>query len=149
MANFTLEEFTFSQAAARRGLDNRVPPALLASAQTTLAMLERIRAFLSERKGHPVPLLISSGYRSPEVNAAVGGSARSDHMQALAADWTAPAFGTPYQVCAALVPEVDNLRIGQLIHEFGRWVHTSVPKPLNLVNRIITIDQTGTRIGIA
>jgi zinc D-Ala-D-Ala carboxypeptidase len=143
--NFTLAEFVATQ---HRRIDNTLPTALVPQATGTLAMLERIRAALSEIAGHDVPLIISSGYRCPALNAAVGGSASSDHLKALAADWIAPAFGTPHTVCKALAPRIDALGIGQVIHEFGRWVHTSSRMPALAKNRVITITAAGTRLGI-
>ena len=63
-------------------------------------------------------------------------------------DWKAPAFGTPYQICKALAPQIQVLGIGQLIHEFGAWVHTSTRTPAVASNRVITITAAGTRLGI-
>lgn len=146
--NFTLAEFEASQTATRLRIANRVPEALLPNARATLEMLERIRAALSAQAGRPVPVIISSGYRSENVNRAVGGSARSDHLTASAADITAPAFGSPLQVCRFLAPRVGELGIGQLIHEFGAWVHVSTRMPDKAVNRIITISHAGTSVGV-
>jgi zinc D-Ala-D-Ala carboxypeptidase len=146
--NFTLREFVRSQTATRLGLDNQLPAELMPNARATLQMLERIRAFLSSRAGRDVPLVISSGYRCAAVNAAVGSGAGSDHRQALAADWDAPAFGTPYEICKALAPQVSALGIGQLAHEFGEWVHVSTRVAARPVNRIITISHAGTVPGI-
>lgn len=146
--HFTLTEFEASQVATRNRWGNRVPADLLPNAEATLRMLQRIRDFLSERAGRDVPVVMSSGYRTPQVNLAVGGSPISDHIKALAADWTAPAFGTPLQVCQALAPEIEQLGIGQLIHEFGTWIHTSVRAPLHARNRVITVSHAGTRVGI-
>ena len=146
--HFTLAEFTRSDVAARRGIDNTLPEPLVPAAMATLEMLERIRAYLSKLAGHEVPLLLSSGYRSPALNLAVGSSSTSDHPKAAAADWTAPGFGTPLQICQALAPQVGVLGIGQLIHEFGQWVHCSTLMPAKAANRIITITRAGTRVGI-
>lgn len=146
--HFTLAEFEVSQAAARLRIANRVPEVLLPNARATLEMLERIRAALSAHAGRPVPIIISSGYRAPNVNAAVGGSANSDHITASAADWTAPAFGSPYAVASFLAPHVGELGIGQVIHEFGAWVHTSTRVPAKALNRIITISHAGIVAGI-
>ena len=148
MRHFSLPEFEASQIATRRGMDNRVPATLAASANRTLAMLEGIRARLCDIKGTDVPVILSSGYRCPALNLAVGGSANSDHMLAAAADWTAPAFGAPYEVCVALWPHASQLGIGQLIHEFGRWVHTSHIASSSPINRVITISAAGTVPGI-
>lgn len=143
--HFSLEEFT---ATIHRNINNTMPQGLLANATKTCEMLERIRAHLAIVKGNDVAILISSGYRCKALNDAVGSSDTSDHLQALAADWIAPSFGTPYDICMALAPQFSNLDIGQIIHEFGRWVHTGAKPPAKPVNRIITIDANGTRAGI-
>lgn len=146
--NFTLDEFTRSDAGVRGGITNALPSELADAALMTLQMLERIRAFLCEQAGHDVPILISSGYRCAEVNELVGGSKKSDHLLAAACDWTAPSFGSPFAVCRALAPQAAALGIGQLIHEFGRWVHTSTRVPGAAANRIITISAAGTFLGV-
>lgn len=118
--HFQLSEFTLSQAGARLGLANE-PTAQALQNLTLLAnlLLEPIRSLL----GHD-PLLISSGYRSPAVNRAVGGAPTSAHLQGLAADFTCPGYGTPRQVCQAIVDA--RLRFDQLIFE-GSWVHIALP----------------------
>jgi len=146
--HFTLAEFTASQIAARRGIANTLPPDLAPAAQQTLAMLERIRAYLSRVAGRDIPISISSGYRCPDLNTLVGGSRTSDHVRAAAADWTAPTFGPPVEICRALAPVMAELQIGQLIHEFGQWVHTSWRMPLQPINRVITISRAGTVPGV-
>lgn len=146
--HFTLEEFTASSTAARRGIDNSLPAEHMIAAKDACYLMERIRAFLSSRAGRPVPIFITSGYRCPALNAAIGSSSTSDHLKARAVDFKAPGFGTPHEVAAALAPVVDELQIGQLIAEFGSWVHVSTRRPDKLVNRILTIDSAGTRAGI-
>ena len=149
--HFTLAEFVASDTAARRGISNALPTDLLPAAQETLAMLERIRAWLSAQAGRDVPIIITSGYRSPALNAAVGSSPRSDHVKAMAADWRAPAFGSPVDICRAIAPIVGILGIGQLINEFpgpSGWVHTSTRMPERSANRIITITTAGTFAGV-
>lgn len=141
--HFSLAEFVASDIAAAHGIDNSMPPELLDQARDTAAMLERIRAHLSSLAGRDIPIGLSSGYRCLQLNRAVGSSDTSDHRAAMAADWRAPAFGTPYAICQALAPHVDVLGIGQLIHEApgtGRvWVHTSTRIPSKPINRVITI----------
>ena len=78
----------------------------------------------------------------------MGSSSTSDHPKACAADFTAPVFGTPLQVAQALAPVVSTLGIGQLIHEFGQWVHISTRQPAKPVNRIISIGRGGVFPGI-
>jgi hypothetical protein len=121
--NFYLHELTASQAAERFGLDNTPGPAVLENLRILAARLEQVRAAL----GHP-RILVSSGYRSPAVNARVGGSKASAHLKGLAADFIAPDFGTPLQVCHALVHPRVSLVFDQLIYE-GTWVHLGLPAP--------------------
>ena len=147
-AHFSLAEFTRSDIATRRGIDNTLPAALEPAALATLGMLERVRAALSEIAGKDVAVVLSSGYRCPALNAAVGSSLTSDHPKASAADFTAPAFGTPFEVCTALAPLVVGIAVGQLIHEVGDWVHVSTRIQMLPINRVITISHAGTVPGI-
>jgi len=143
--HFTVAEFVATQ---HRHIDNALPKDLLPNAIRTAGSLELIRAALSQIAGRSIPIILTSGYRCKALNAAVGGSAKSDHIEALAADWIAPAFGTPHQICKALAPRIDEFGVGQLIHEFGRWVHTSTKAPALAKNRVITINAAGVRLGI-
>lgn len=146
--HFSLEEFTASDTAARRGIDNSLPGGLEPTAIATCEMMERIRAELSRQAGRDIPISVTSGYRSPALNRAIGSTDTSDHPRAMAVDFKAPAFGTPFDVATALAPRVSELGIGQLIHEFGSWVHVSTRRAAKDVNRIITISNRGTEAGI-
>ena len=146
--HFSLEEFTASDNALRMGVDNSLPAELMANARATADMLERIRVHLISLRGHPVPIVLTSGYRCPQVNRAVGSKDTSDHRHAMAGDARAPDFGTPFEVCMALAPVVSLLNIGQLIYEFGSWFHVSTRIPDKEANRIITINKHGTFAGI-
>lgn len=119
MSHFTLEELTRSQTAIRKGIDNTPPPDIEAVLMDTIQGLERVRRVL----GHPV--IVSSGYRSPKLNVAVGGSKNSQHCKGEAVDFTCPGFGTPEEICHELVAHADEINFDQLILEFGRWVHIS------------------------
>ena len=147
-AHFSLDEFEFSDTATRLGIDNRVPPDLMVHAEETADMLERIRAAITAAKGEPVPIRITSGFRALAVNRALGSKDTSDHVRALAADIQAPAFGTPKQLAEFIAARRAELGVGQVIHEFGRWVHVSPVRPEKLVNAVITIDREGTHPGI-
>ena len=143
--HFTLEEFIDSQTAARKGLNN--VPALgspeRANLTRTAETMEKVRALLGDR-----PILISSGYRSPQVNAAVGGSKSSAHMSGLAVDFSCPGFGTPKAICKKLEPHMKALGVDQLIHEYDTWVHLGLTQgaPRHMA---MTIDNKGTRTGFA
>lgn len=118
--NFTLEELTYSDIAERQGLNNSAPFDIESNLlRLCEELLEPVRELLGK------PLLVSSGYRSPEVNGAAGGSSSSEHMDGRASDFRVPHM-TPYAVCRKL--ENSELPFNQLIHEFGRWTHISIPK---------------------
>lgn len=143
--HFTLGELTRSSTAERLRLDNTPTPEALRALQTTAEMLERIRTTLGR------PIIVTSAYRSPAVNRAVGGATSSDHMAGQAADIVVPDFGTPHLVASALAPLVSVLGIGQLILEGVKgkqWVHVSTRTPAKPVNRVITITDAGVRVGI-
>jgi zinc D-Ala-D-Ala carboxypeptidase len=146
--HFSLEEFTESYEAVRHDIDNTLPVELLTSAMQSALMMEKIRAKLTQIKGVDVPIIPTSGYRCGELNAMVGSKPTSDHPKAHAWDWKAPSFGSPLEICKALEPFIGELGIGQLIHEFGTWVHTSDYPVDDPVNRVITIDRLGTRAGL-
>lgn len=153
VVHFTLSDFVASGMAKARGIDNALPPELEPAAWATLSLLEAVRARLSELAGHDVPVIINSGYRCPALNAAVGSGTGSDHLKGMAADILAPRFGTPLQIAQALAPLVSILGIGQLIYERPRgvakaWVHVSTKLPSKPLNRIITITEHDTIVGI-
>jgi zinc D-Ala-D-Ala carboxypeptidase len=141
--HFSLAEMTASQTAARMGLSNQPDEASKANLTTLCGVLEQVRTLLNS-----LPILISSGYRAPAVNAACGGSSTSAHMYGLAADFTCPQYGTPYDICLKLSPYMPELQIDQLIHEYEGWVHlglsTGEPRCMAL-----TIDNSGTKSGFA
>ncbi len=146
--HFTLAEFTASDTAIRLGIDNTLPPELMQRAVDTANMMERIRAELCRQAGRDIAINVTSAYRCLRLNRAIGSRDTSDHPRMLAVDWRAPAFGTPYDICQALKGRVDALQIGQLIHEFGTWVHTSSRMADKPVNRVITVTRFGTFAGI-
>jgi hypothetical protein len=134
--HFTADEFTQSQTAAREGINNDLPIDLVPAAKRTAQGLELVRILLN---AHPV--LISSGYRCPELNEKVGGSRMSQHMLAEAADITVPTYGTPAQVVAAIVR--SSIPFDQCILEYGRWCHISF-SDMNRKQALV-IDKDGTR----
>ena len=147
--HFSLAEFCASDTASRLGINNDLPATLLPQARDTAQMLERVRQHLSYLAKRDVPIHITSGYRCLTINQRIGSSSSSDHVKACAADIKAPAFGTPLEICRALEPVREQLGIGQLIYEFGRWVHISTRRPASGVNAVLTIDERGTRAGLA
>jgi hypothetical protein len=134
--HFTLEELCFSQEAVRTGLDNTPPPDVVANLLRLAKMLEKVRALLKK------PIHISSGYRSPALNARIGGSPKSAHLDGRAADFICPEFGTPYVVAKKIA--AARLGYDQMIHEYGRWVHIAVPRLNERADReLLSIFEPG------
>ena len=134
--HFTLEELTHSQTAARLGLDNEPPPDVVDALTRTAHGLEMVRVLLQ------APILVSSGYRSPLVNRAVGGAANSQHILGEAADFTAPGFGPPEMIVRAIMRSTRPIPYDQLIVEYGRWVHISFSREPR--HQALVIDHSGT-----
>lgn len=125
-SNFTLEELIHSETAVRKGLDNTPDAETIEKLKQTANGLEQVRALLN------VPIHVNSGYRSIKVNSSVGGSQNSQHCKGEAVDFIAPQFGTPQEVCRAIMD--STIEYDQLIFE-GDWVHisfTDAPRQSNL-----------------
>jgi zinc D-Ala-D-Ala carboxypeptidase len=116
--HFTLEELFFSEAAARLGLDNTPGPSVITNLGLVAAALERIRTLLGDK-----PIAVHSGYRSAEVDRAVGGVITSAHCHGLACDFVCPAFGAPAEVALAIL--TSDIEYDRLILEYG-WVHVAL-----------------------
>jgi hypothetical protein len=114
---YTLARLTLSDTARERGIDNTPPPGLIPNLRLLARGLDRIRLLL----GHPLD--ISSGYRSPMLNAAVGGARNSQHSQGFAADFTCPGFGPPLAIARAV--RDSTLAFDTVILEFDEWIHVS------------------------
>ena len=134
--NFTLDELTHTD---HREFDN-VPN------ESELANLTRLAAFLETVKtaigGKPV--IINSAFRCKQVNDAVGSSDRSQHRLGCAADIRVPQM-TPDEVVKAII--AAGLPFDQVIREFDRWTHVSIPNTIDAKPRgqKLIIDKTGTR----
>lgn len=120
--NFTLQEFTKSQTALRRGIDNTPEGEHLEAAK---ALFENI---VQKVRDHFGPTVINSGYRGPALNEAVGGSSSSQHCKGQAVDIEVP--GVANADVAQWI--VDNTEFDQVILEFytpgipdSGWVHVS------------------------
>lgn len=134
-AHFTLDELTASDTAARRGIDNTPTPQIVDNLRRVAATLEAIRA-LQDR-----PIVVTSGYRCPELNRAVGGASNSAHMQGLAADINMPPL-TPFEFGQLIIGA--GIEFDQLIHEFGRWVHVGLAPSGVVPRRQVLTIRTGT-----
>ena len=134
-ANFTLKELTKSDTATRLGLENSPDEATI---ENLKLLCQEVLQPIREHFGKSVT--VNSGFRSPESNAAVGGSKTSDHCLGRAADIEID--GVPNPELAQWI--MDNLDYTQLILEFytqgqpnSGWVHVSYD-PSNLKNQELT-----------
>ena len=120
--NFTLREFVKSQTASRKGIDNTPNDEHLDNA---VALFETV---VQPVRKHFGPTIITSGYRSPDLNAAIGGSSTSQHSNGVAVDLDVMGVSTA-EVCEWIAA---NTKFDQLILEFytpgdtnSGWVHVS------------------------
>jgi len=113
-AHFALEELSCTQ---HREIDNRPPPDVAAALRATAERMEDVRRLLGDRV-----ISVSSGYRSPALNRAVGGARTSAHLTGHAVDFNCYGFGSPRTVCGAIAR--SDLGFDQMIEE-GTWVHLS------------------------
>jgi zinc D-Ala-D-Ala carboxypeptidase len=132
--NFSLQELTKTNV---RQFDNTPSQEVIANLQ---ALAENILQPIRDKFGS---VTVTSGYRSPEVNTAVGGSKTSDHCFGYAAD--IEVAGTDNKVLAEWVR--DNLKYRQLILEFyttgipdSGWVHVSY-NPKDLKQQTLTASK--------
>lgn len=125
-AHFSLEEMTRSETAARKGLDNTPSAGVITNLTRTAEYLELVREAVQAHYGDDKAVVITSGYRSPTVNEAVGGVPTSAHCFGCAADIHVP--GIAILELAEFVASRMHA-YDQVIHEFGSWVHVGLPLP--------------------
>lgn len=117
--NFSEHEFFVSDTAKRLGMDNYTDDLSILTNLVILAdKMQEIRDLLN------MPIIISSAYRSPDLNKIVGGKPNSQHMEGMACDFTCPRFGTPENIVRFL-KEV-GVEVDQCIVENNSWVHISI-----------------------
>ena len=134
--HFSLEELTTTD---HRQFDNTPNPDELANLNRLAKFLEQVKSVLGGK-----PVMINSAYRSEAVNTAVGSRNTSQHRIGCAADIRVPGM-TPDEVVKAVM--AAGLGYDQIIREFDRWTHISIPnnpedKPRQ---QALIIDRSGTR----
>jgi hypothetical protein len=119
--HFTLAEMCKSETATRLGINNNIPEELKGNVLRVAEALEKVRAH------YGAPVHVTSCYRSPELNKAVGGSLTSAHRFALAADFEVSGVEN-IEVCKVLPDIIKDY--DQIIYEFGPsgWVHLGFAK---------------------
>ena len=131
--HFKLEEFTYSLTANKLKIDNSVPDDLMPNVKLTAIKLELVRKALGR------PIIISSGYRCPTLNARVGGVSTSAHTKGLAVDFHS-SYGTPKEICQRLIDA--GVQFDKLIQEHNQWVHIGF-SPSNNRQIVLTAIKRG------
>ena len=142
--HFTLAEFTASDTAARRGIDNTPSAQIIGSLTILAAKMEEVRVLL----GYPVS--ISSAFRCSALTKISGSKPTSKHVQGQAADFRCDGYGSLLDVIQAI--RKSGIVYDQLILEFfnpttgGGWVHIG----MGAENRkqLLTINSSGTFAGV-
>ena len=138
--HFTLQELTVSEVADRAGWDNTPNEQELENLKRLAAFLEEVKTVLGGK-----PIMVNSAFRSKRVNDAVGSKDTSQHRVGCAADIRVPGM-TPDEVVKAVI--ASKIGYDQVIREFDRWTHISVPNTMNAAPRrqALIIDKSGTRL---
>jgi putative chitinase len=135
--HFTFEELTITD---HREFDN-TPNVEETENLTRLAeFLEQVKTALGGK-----PIMVNSAFRSEAVNNAVGSRNTSQHRIGCAADIRVPGM-TPDEVVKAVI--ASGIGYDQIIREFDRWTHISVPNTKDMTPRrqALIIDKAGTRV---
>jgi hypothetical protein len=134
--HFTLEELTHTD---HRQFDNTPNDAELANLTRLADVLESLKEAVGGK-----PVMINSAFRCKQVNDAVGSKDTSQHRSGCAADLRVPSM-TPDAVVKAVI--ASGLPFDQLIREFDRWTHISIPNTPEAIPRkqVLIIDKMGTR----
>ena len=135
--HFTLEELTHTD---HRELENIPNEIELANIKRLAEFLETVKTVLGGK-----PIMVNSAFRSKVVNDAVGSKDTSQHRVGCAADLRVPGM-TPDEVVKAII--ASGIGYDQVIREFDRWTHVSIPNNSNGTPRkqALIIDKQGTRV---
>lgn len=135
--HFTLEELTITE---HREFDNTPDEAELANLKRLAEFLEKVKDVLGGK-----PIMINSAFRCKQVNDAVGSKDTSQHRIGCAADLRVPGM-TPDEVVKAII--ASGIGYDQVIREFDRWTHISIPNKLfdSPRKQALIIDKQGTRV---
>jgi hypothetical protein len=131
MKYFTIKELTKSSTAEAKGIDNTPTPEV---ERNLTALVENVLDGVRSIYGKPIT--VNSGYRCPELNKAVGGSATSDHVKGFSADITGGSKEENERLFNIIK---HNFHFSQLINEKNfSWVHVSY-NPNNLKNQTLKL----------
>lgn len=140
--NFTKEELIRSSVAKRMEIFNEPSKAQDVNLQRLSWFLQSLKIELSKRFNADVKIIISSGFRSKELNDEIGGSDTSAHMDGLAADITCSHM-TPFFLARFISTEMRCLGFDQVIQEYGQWVHIGLTKPSDKLESLTAVKENG------
>jgi hypothetical protein len=134
--HFTLEELTHTD---HREIDNTPNSSEINNLKRLAEFLEKVKVAVGGK-----PIMVNSAFRCKALNDAVGSKDTSQHRVGCAADIRVPGM-TPDEVVKAVI--AANLDYDQVIREFDRWTHISVPNSPSGTSRkqALIIDKQGTR----
>ena len=134
--HFTLDELTVTD---HREFDNSPTQEEISNLQRLAQLLEQVKDTVGGK-----PIMVNSAFRCKAVNDAVGSSDRSQHRLGCAADIRVPGM-TPDEVVRAVI--AAGLPYDQIIREFDRWTHISIPNTKDAEPRgnALIIDKLGVR----
>jgi len=137
--HFSLEELTVTD---HREFTNEPNDLEKNNLKRVAELLEQVKGLLGGK-----PIMVNSGFRSKQVNDAVGSKDSSQHRTGCACDIRVPNM-TPDEVVKAII--ASDIPYDQIIREFDRWTHISVPNDLigKPRKQALIIDKQGTKIYI-
>jgi len=139
--NFPLQEMIASDTARRLNISNEPNRRVLLNLMRLTSCLEVVREAVAFRKGYICPIIVTSGYRSPELNKAIGGSRTSAHCLGLAADLRCPQI-TPFELATIIAGTINNY--DQVILEFDSWVHLGLRASSNpRMQKLTAVKRNG------
>ena len=135
--HFTLEELTHTD---HREFENVPNEAELENLNRLAKFLEDVKTALGGK-----PVMVNSAFRSKQVNDAVGSKDSSQHRIGCAVDIRVPGL-KPDEVVRTII--ASGLPYDQVIREFDRWTHVSIPNTPETAPRrqALIIDKAGTRV---
>ena len=138
--NFSMDELTHSDTAARHGIDNTPNDNQKENLYKLAMEMEDVRELLNNK-----PIFVSSGYRSLALNELLGSKKTSSHIKGLAVDFTCRQFGTPNEIVFTLIN--SNIPYDQAIVEFDKWTHLSFCEDEKTPRRqALIINKQGTML---
>jgi len=134
--NFSMDELTHSDTAARHGIDNTPNDNEKENLYKLAMEMENVRKLLNNN-----PIFVSSGFRCLAINELLGSKPTSAHTKGLACDFVCRKFGSPKEIVKKIIE--SDIEYDQVIEEYNRWVHIGFSKN-NPRKQALIVNQNGT-----